>query len=109
MISMWVVGLYTYASHVQASSQCASAPQHFAVQQQPLFQSQQCLDADVESVQLEEALPFHHPVWSYDLICVTGKEKEYCTHTTSDLRSGHGLGLIASPAAEARISAAFLA
>ncbi|RAR15240.1 SET domain-containing protein [Stemphylium lycopersici] len=83
--------------------------QHFLAQAQAPHQLQQCLEADVD-MRLPEAMPsFQHLVWSHEPVCIKGKEKDYCTHTSANLRSGHGLSIIATPVAADKIVAAFLA
>ncbi|KAG9194604.1 hypothetical protein G6011_04639 [Alternaria panax] len=96
-----------FASHISASPQCANAPQHFDAQQ-PL-QSQQCLDTKDESRLLQDVQSFQHPLWSYEPTCARGKDKKYCTYTTSESRGDHALSIIATPIAADAISAAFLA
>lgn len=74
--------------------------------QAPL-RSQQCLHGDTDAKPPPVIPSFHHPIWSHEPICVTGKEKVYCTHTTADSGSGHGLSIIATPSAAGKLSAKF--
>ena len=96
-------------SHVRASSQCANAMQHFAAQVQAPLQLEQCLEADADSRPPEAMPSFQHPVWSHEPVCIKGKEKDYCTHTSAKLRCGHGLSIIATPVAADKVVAAYLA
>jgi hypothetical protein len=95
-------------SHVHGSSQCANLPAHFAAQMQTPLQLQQCLEADADSRPPDAMPSFQHPIWSHEPLCVTGKERVYCTHTTTDSGSGHGLSIIATPFAAGIISANFI-
>jgi hypothetical protein len=76
--------------------QCAQ--QHALSDQTPL-----CLNED--STTPDEQ--FDHPVWSHRPICITKNEKEYCTYTTDDFRTHHGLSIISTPTAADAISSAF--
>jgi hypothetical protein len=102
-----VIGAGAFTSRVRASPQCLSPSQHVLSQYQSPLRQSLCVDGDVEP-NLSRPVQFEHPVWSHEPFCVQGKDKEYCTHTTYDLRRGHGLSVIARPAAAEAISAALL-
>ncbi|KAF1939046.1 SET domain-containing protein [Clathrospora elynae] len=102
-----LIGACTFTSYVYAWAQCASVPQHFLSQQEsPLCWKE---EEKVETEYLGEELRYEHPIWSHKAFCVRGEEKEYCTHTTSSFRDGHGLSVIASPVAADAISSALAA
>jgi hypothetical protein len=81
--------------------QCAFAQQHILSDQTPI-----CLD-DSSQKKLVTAKLFNHPTWSYKPFCVSKKGKKYCTYTTSNFRTSHGLSIISTPTAADAISSAF--
>ena len=102
------LGAGTLTLRVQASLQCLSSQQHVLSQYQSPVRQSLCSNGDIET-ELSDALQSEHPVWSHKPFCVEGNDEEYCTHTTSDLRSGHSLGIIARPVAANAMSAALSA
>lgn len=101
------LAICAFASRVSASPQCANPPRHFDAQL-PL-QSQQCVDTKDELRLSQDVQSFQHPLWSHKPTCAQRKGQEYCTYTTSELRGGHALSIIATPVAADAIAAAFLA
>jgi len=97
-------GLYAYAS-----PQCPNAPHQFAVQAQLPLQLPHCPYTTGNTEPLPKETPLQHLPWSHDPACAQGKQKKYCTYTTSETRGGHALSIIARPVAANAISAAFLA
>ncbi|ENI10357.1 hypothetical protein COCC4DRAFT_123589 [Bipolaris maydis ATCC 48331] len=93
--------------HGPSSPQCANLLPHFAAQMQTPLRSQQCLHGDTDAKPPPVISLFQHPIWSHEPMCVTGKEKIYCTHTTADSGSGHGLSIIATPSAAGKLSSKF--
>jgi hypothetical protein len=98
-------GAFFLRVQASASEQCLSLGQHVLSQHQLPLQQTLCVDGNSEAGPLQ----FEHPMWSHKPFCAKGEEEEYCTHTTSDLRRGHGLSIIARPAAADAISTALLA
>jgi hypothetical protein len=102
--------VYALASSVHMSPQCANSPEHFETQAQLTLQLQQCLDTkDASRVFQDVPSSQHPPLWSHEPTCARGKDKKYCTYTTSESRGGHALSIIATSIAADAISAAFLA
>lgn len=95
------------AAQIHGPPQCASPPLHVAAQIQTPLQLQQCLKADKEPKPPVSIPSFQHPIWSHEPLCVKGKEKVYCTHTTTNSGSGHGLSIIATSIAAEKISTSF--
>ncbi|KAI8942449.1 hypothetical protein NX059_000517 [Plenodomus lindquistii] len=104
-----ILGTNAWLGFVVASSECSWHPPRnlISLQQAPL-----CHKADVRpdlERQLESS-QIAHPIWSHKPYCVVREGgQEYCTYTTADFRSGHGLAVIASPIAADAISTAFYA
>jgi hypothetical protein len=92
-------GAYASTSH----QQCAYAQQHVL---SSLDSTSICLQDSSESEPVI-ADSFHHPVWSHEPFCTSKNGNEYCTHTTSNFRTSHGLSIISTPSAADAISSAF--
>ena len=94
-------GSATCAGTLASPHQCAQAPQHILSDQTPL-----CINGEPQgSTAVTEH--FTHPVWSHRPFCITKKGREYCTHTTSNFRTNHGLSIVSTPTAAEAISSAF--
>ena len=97
LLSSHATCAYTAASH----HQCAHAQQHILSDQLSL-----CHDA-TQASQSGVTDHFTNPSWSHRPFCISKAGTEYCSHTTANFRTNHGLSIISTPAAANAISFAF--
>jgi hypothetical protein len=88
------------ASATTLQPQCAHPQQHIL--------SDQCQHGSLkEGPTTQHQQPYNHPTWSHKPLCIAKRGQEYCTHTSRNFRSSHGLSLISTTRASLAISVAF--
>lgn len=93
-------GVAVYAS-ASTLHQCAHPQQHILSDRAPVCQNGSYKGGPTIHQ------PYNHPIWSHKPLCVSRKGQKYCTHTSGNFRSSHGVSLISTSTASIAISAAF--
>ncbi|KAH8728793.1 hypothetical protein GQ44DRAFT_769209 [Phaeosphaeriaceae sp. PMI808] len=86
-----------------SQQQCAQAQQHVLSNQGPICHEK----THHNKPPIIANKPFTHPTWSHEPFCISEKGKKYCTYTTADFRTSHGLSIISTPAAADAVASAF--